>query len=153
MVSKGSMGQYRKTFRFEASIEQLWELMSDPDRLPEWNGAFDRVENVTGPLDEVGTTYTQVMRVAGIELKGDWEVTEVDPPRSRRFRGTPPGCAVCIGSETFEEVEGGTEYTVEMDYTLRGGPVGKAIDRLFGRSLFRRIVERNVRELRQILER
>ena len=146
------MGRYRKTFRVEAPVERLWELMSDPGRLPEWNGAFDRVEDATGRLDEVGTTYTQVMRVAGIELKGDWEITEVEPSRRRRFQGTPPGCAACTGSETFETVEGGTNYTIEMDYTLRGGPVGEAFDRLFGRSLFRRIVERNIQGLRRILE-
>ncbi len=146
------MGHYRKTFRIEAPIEGLWELMSDPDRLPEWNGAFDRVESATGPLDKVGTTYTQVMRVAGIELKGHWEITEVEPSRRRRFQGTPPGCAACTGSETFETVNGGTDYTVEMDYTLRGGPVGVAIDRLFGRSFVERVVERNIQGLRRILE-
>ena len=81
------MGKYRKTFRGEAPVERLWELMSDPGRLQEWNGAFDRVEDATGRLDEVGTTYTQVMRVAGIELKGDWEITEVEPLRRRRFQG------------------------------------------------------------------
>ena len=146
------MGKYHKTFRVETSVEQLWELMSDPGRLPEWNGAFDRVEDATGRLDEVGTTYTQVMRVAGIELKGNWEITEVEPSRRRRFQGTPPGCAACTGSETFETVEGGTKYTIEMDYTLRGGPAGKAFDRLFGRLLFERIVERNIQGLRRILE-
>ena len=146
------MGQYRKTFRVEAPVERLWELMSDPGRLQEWNGAFDRVEDATGRLDEVGTTYTQVMRVAGIELKGDWEITEVERPRRRRFQGTPPGCAACTGSETFEAVEGGTDYTVGMEYTLRGGPVGEGLDRLFGRSFFQRVVERNIQGLRRILE-
>ncbi len=146
------MGKYRKTFRVEAPVERLWELMSDPGRLQEWNGAFDRVEDATGRLDEVGTTYTQVMRVAGIELKGDWEITEVEPSRRRRFQGTPPGCAACTGSETFEMVGGGTDYTIEMNYTLRGGPVGEAFDRLFGRSLLQRIVERNIQGLRRILE-
>jgi uncharacterized protein YndB with AHSA1/START domain len=146
------MGHYQKTFRVEASPQRLWELMSDPDRLPEWNGAFDRIEDVTGPLDEVGTTYTQVMRVAGIELTGHWEITEVEPTRRRRFQGTPPGCAACTGSETFETVEGGTDYTVEMDYTLRGGPFGVALDRLFGRSFVERVVERNIEVLRGIVE-
>ncbi len=146
------MGQYRETFRIGAPVGRLWELMSDPDRLPEWNGAFDRVENATGRLDVVGTTYTQVIRVAGIELRGDWEITEVKPSRRRGFRGTPPGCAACTGSETFEPVNGGTDYTIDMEYTLRGGLVGVAIDRLFGQSFFKRVVERNIESLRRILE-
>ena len=146
------MRQYRNTFRIEAPVERLWELLSDPGRLPEWNVVFDRVEGATGRLDEAGTIYTQVMRVAGVELKGDWEITEVEPSRTRRFQGTPPGCTACTGSEMFEAVEGGTDYTIEMDYTLRGGPVGKAFDRLFGRSYFERVVERNIQGLRHILE-
>lgn len=144
--------QYRNTFRIEAPVERIWELLSDPSRLPEWNVVFDRVEDATGRLDEVGTTYTQVKRVAGIELKGDWEITEVEPLRRRRFQGTPAGCATCTGSEMFEAVEGETDYTVEMDYTFRGGPVGEALGRLFGRSYFERVVERNIQGLRHILE-
>lgn len=147
------MSHYRRTFRVEASAERLWELMSDPDRLSEWNRGFDRVENVTGRLNEEGTTYTQVMRVAGIELRGDWKITEVAPLQRRGFRGTPPGCVACTGTDTFEPVDGGTDLTVEMDYTLRAGPLGKLLDRLFGRAYVERVVEGNIKNLRRILER
>ncbi len=45
-----TISRYRSTFRIEASVERLCELMSDSDRLPEWNRGFDRVENATSPL-------------------------------------------------------------------------------------------------------
>ncbi len=146
------MGHYRKTFRIEAPLDQLWELMNDPERLPEWNRAFDRVDNATGRLDEVGTTYTQVMRVAGIELKGEWEITAVEAPRSREFQGKPPGMSYCTGRELFEESRGGTDYTVEMDYKLIGGPVAPLIDRIVGRSFLSRVVDGNIKALRQVIK-
>ena len=151
VVGKAAMGHYHKTFRIEAPVDRLWELMSDPNRLTEWNGAFDRVEDATGRLDAVGTTYSQVMRVAGIELRGAWEITEVEPLRHRRFQGTSPGSAVFTGLETFEPADGVTDYTVELDYTLRGGPFGVALERLFGRSFVERVVERNIEGLQRIL--
>ncbi len=146
------MGRYRKTFRIEAPLDQLWELMNDPDRLPEWNRAFDRVDNATGPLDEVGSTYTQVMRVAGIELKGEWEITAVEAHRSREFQGNSPGMSFCKGKELFKESRGGTNYTVEMDYTLIGGPVAGLLDRIIGRSFLSRVVAHNIEELRRTLK-
>ena len=85
-------------------------------------------------------------------LKGHWEITEVEPSRKRRFQGRPPGCAACTGSEAFETVESGTDYTVEMDNTLRVGPFGVALDRVFGRSFFERVVERNIEGLRGMVE-
>ncbi len=146
------MSRYRKKFFIEARVENVWQLMSDPDRLPEWNGAFDRIENASGRLDEIGTTYTQVSKLAGIDLKGDWEITAVDPMHSRQFTGKPPGFSWCNGSDSFEPKDSGTDYTIEMDYGLLGGPIGAVADRLYGRSLLERIIERNIERLRLILE-
>jgi len=146
------MGKYHKSFRIQAPVDRLWELLADPNRLPEWNGAFDRVKDATGRLDEVGSTYTQVMRVAGLELTGDWTITAVDAPHRREFAGSPPGLRRLEGVETFEEVDGATQYTLEMTYTLLGGPVAGALDRLFGRPFLSRVIERNIEALRSALE-
>jgi uncharacterized membrane protein len=147
------MGHYRRTFRIAASVERVWEVLADPGRLPDWNGAFDRVEHATGRLDEPGTTYAQVMKVAGIELTGQWEITMVDRPHRRDFVGTPPGCRRCAGSDTFQKAEdGATLYTVEMDYALIGGALGVVLDRLFSRSFFENVIQNNVTQLRRILE-
>jgi len=141
------VGRYRQTFRIEAPVGRLWELMNDSNRLAEWNRAFDRVENVTGPLDRVGTTYTQVMRVAGIELKGDWEITAVETHRRREFQGNPPGMVRCSGRETFQDAAGATDYTIEMEYALIGGPAAGLLDRLFGRSFVAQVAEGNIEAL------
>jgi hypothetical protein len=58
----------------------------------------------------------------------------------------------CTGRELFEESRGGTDYTVEMDYKLIGGPVAPFIDRIVGRSFLSRVVDGNIKALRQILE-
>lgn len=146
------MGTYRKTFLLDAHPQRVWALMADPDRLPEWNGAFDRVTEATGRLDEVGVTYSQVMKVAGVELHGDWEITGVEANQRREFSGRPPGMIRCEGVESFHEVDGLTEYTVEMNYTLVGGPAAALLDRLFGRVLVARVIENNIDGLRPLLE-
>lgn len=146
------MGHYRKTFHIGAPVEEVWELMCDPSRLTEWNTAFEGVTDASGRLDEVGVTFTQIMRVGGIQFKGRWEITGVESLRRREFQGTPPGCVSCSGRDTFEPMDGGTDLMVELDYKLRGGVFGRAADRVFARPLMERVLQGNLLNLRRILE-
>lgn len=146
------MGHYGKTCHIGAPVEEVWELMCDPNRLTEWNTAFDGVIAASGRLDEVGVTFTQVMRVGGIQFKGRWEITGVESLCRREFGGTPPGCLSCSGRDTFEPTDGGIDLTVELDCKLRGGALGRAADRVVARPLLERVLQDNVLNLRRILE-
>ncbi len=145
------MGHYQETFDLDVPVQEVWDLMMDPDRLTEWL-AIDEVRDVGGRLDEVGVSYILVVRLAGFRLKGRWEITGVDPLRLREFVGTPPGCSVVKGRDRFAAVDGRTELTVELDYQVWGGPLGKVADRMFGRALVARIVRKNVAGLKRLLE-
>jgi carbon monoxide dehydrogenase subunit G len=70
----------RKEIRVEAPIDHVWTFLLDTSQWEDWmpRGQFS---DFTGPLDQVGSTYVQTMRLMGFEMKSTSTVVEVDPPR------------------------------------------------------------------------
>ena len=108
------MTHLRIETHIEAPVEAVWEFYCDisnwPDFMP--RGTFT---DVTGPIDQVGTTYVGGMRLMGYEMKATYEIVEVEPLRllrersewqENRFRFEPDGDA--------------TDFIVESDYELPG---------------------------------
>ena len=61
--------------------EQLWELISDTDRYPEWVQGTDAVTRTDGPTAP-GSTYDEVNPVIGPwKARTHWTVVEHDAPR------------------------------------------------------------------------
>jgi hypothetical protein len=90
------------------------------------------VEDVTGPLDEEGTTWTEVRALAGIKMRERWRVVRVEPLRSLELAGTSPGGGRITIREQIELTEtGGTLKRFEADYRLPGGPFGMLLERVF----------------------
>ncbi len=124
-----------------APPERAWELLIDPERIPEYNVNIVEVSDVSGRLDRVGATYRSVSKIYGRRIEGPWEVTEVVPGRRLVLRGSAPGGAQATVANMIEPVEGGTRASVELDYELPAGFVGEIANRLF----VERAVERDVR--------
>ena len=74
------MQHTRMEVRVEVPVEQLWEFYCDTSRWHDWMPRGE-VSDVSGPVDEVGTTYVQTMKLMGIEMKQNMEVIEVEPLR------------------------------------------------------------------------
>jgi uncharacterized membrane protein len=116
-----------------APTERLFELWTDIARWPEWVERVEKIVELTGPGDVAGTKYHKIMRMPGGREDQWGEVAEVDRPRllkivehgslGDRFTGvvrlTPAGT--------------GTDVTVEADYELPWGVLGRIVDILFFR--------------------
>ena len=48
-----------------APPERVWEVLIDPERLPQYNVTIVEVRNPTGPLDQIGSSYDAVAKVYG----------------------------------------------------------------------------------------
>jgi uncharacterized protein YndB with AHSA1/START domain len=111
---------------FDASIDRVWELWSDPRKLERWWGppaypaSFDKHDLTPG--GEV--TYS--MAGEGGDARGTWRVTAVDPPTSLEFTdscflagpdGTPvadmPASRVAV---RIAERDGGTRMEIRLTY-------------------------------------
>jgi uncharacterized membrane protein len=135
------MPEVRDEFRIEASPDRVWAVAIDASRIPEWQTNVVEVRDVTGRLDQLGTRYTTVNRIAGRPLEGEWEVTKAEPNRLLELTGKAPGGGRAVNTVTFTPSEGRTDVTVELEYELPGGFLGQFANRLF----VERALQRDVR--------
>ena len=120
------MPSVRVTELVDAPLERVWEAHVDGRRIPEWFPGARSVKHITGPLDQVGTTYA--LRFNPL-IRSRVEVTEVEAPwmHTRRWDARPLGTH---GRATvlLRREEDGTRVDLEVAYALPLGPIGRAIE-------------------------
>jgi uncharacterized protein YndB with AHSA1/START domain len=101
-----TMARYTISTHVGAPPEHVFELWTDLERMGEWVGGVTGVSDVSGPVDQVGTTYV----VHFGPVKSPTEVLEAERPRlfATRF-----GSWILRGrsSATFEPDGDGTRIT------------------------------------------
>ena len=108
------MGRISASVDVDAPLELCWELNADATRLTEWNPSVVEVRDVTGRLDQLGTTYTGVLRAMGRNWDGRNEVVRVEPMQLIETLGTGVGGATARVRVTFERQGSGTRITVTI---------------------------------------
>ena len=100
------MAHYVFTIHVAAPPERVFDLWTNLERMGEWVGGVTGVTDVSGPVDQPGTTY--VVRFGPV--RSPTEV--IDAERPRRF-ATKFGNWILRGrsSATFEPDGGGTKLT------------------------------------------
>jgi uncharacterized protein YndB with AHSA1/START domain len=103
------MGHYRFTAHADAPREDVFDLWVNVDRWPEWIEGLTRVTDVSGPIDQAGTTYTAWFG----RMRSPSEMLEVERPRLAKTRF---GSKLLRGvtQATFETKGTGTEITQEF---------------------------------------
>jgi len=135
------MGHIRQSSHIDAPPEAVFALAIDATRTTEWNTAVIEVKDVSGPLDRVGASYTEVLKLGGRRLESRWEVSRVERPTLLELTGTAPGGGRSTVVNRFEPAGTGTDFRLELDYELPGGFVGGIADKLF----VERAIERDAR--------
>ena len=135
------MASIRREIEISAPPERVWEVLIDPERLPQYNVTIVEVHDPTGPLDEVCASYDAVAKVYRRRIEGRWEVTDVTPLRRIVQIGAGAAGAKATVNGTIEPSGDGTRAAVEVDYQLPAGFLGEVANKLF----VERSVERDVR--------
>lgn len=147
------MGHLSGTLRLDAPPERVWQFLADASLRPRWEIGVIAVEEVTGPLDQLGATWTEVRKLNGITMREHFRVTEVEPQRLLQFSGTSAGGGrTTIRERLVANEDGGTLKSFEADYTLPGGPLGALIDRLFLHRKLERDSHRVNQQIRAIVD-
>jgi hypothetical protein len=134
------MGYWREQALFDAPLPEVWELVGDPRRYPEW--VSDEVVEVTGlPTIEKGAEYEQVtrgpLREKGRTIFEIDELEELDDVHQIRMRCTSSGW---YSRWKLTEADGGTFADVEIGME----PVSagyRAIDVVAGKRWYRRVAK------------
>jgi uncharacterized protein YndB with AHSA1/START domain len=142
------VGVHRFSITIDAPPDAVFALWTDLDRMRDWVGGVTGVADITGPVDQAGTTYTVLFG----RMRSPTTVLEADRPRHIHTRFGNP---ILKGESdvTFEPDGDGTLLTQEF---RTRGIVSAVAARVFATGsykgsfrgeldAFRRIAEREAR--------
>jgi hypothetical protein len=119
---------------FAASPSDVWAIVSDLSRYPDWNLLHTRWVEPPPSVVETGATMVEVVTVKGMPDTITFTATDVDEPRLVRLTGQGTmGSTVVL--ELLIEPRGDSGSTVELNLSVTSsllfGPVGRLIERAF----------------------
>jgi ribosome-associated toxin RatA of RatAB toxin-antitoxin module len=128
------MLRLERSIDIDRSAEDVFALISDPARFPEFFAGITKWDLVSEDSRGLGAEFRVLMQVGSIEAGGLIRVTDWQEPRTiawRSQRGVHHH-----GRWTVKAREdGSSEVTLELAYDLSGGVVGRLVERIVGRMI------------------
>lgn len=142
------MGCWHEQTLIDAPIDEVWNLVGDPRRYPEWVG--EEVVEVTGlPTVEKGAEYQQVTRSPLGTGETTFEIDELEDLHQIRMRCTQSGW---YSRWKLTEAAGGTFADLEIG--MEPVHVGyRAMDAALGKRWYRRVAKRSLDGIKRALSR
>jgi uncharacterized membrane protein len=136
---------FETTRHIDAPTQQVWEVLFDVARWPEWTPTIERVERLDEGPFQVGSRAT--VRQPKLP-RAVWEVTEVADGRSFTWRAKGPGMETIARHEVVPD-GAGSKVTLSIEQT---GPLG-AVAALIWRRLTQRYIELEAESLDTVVTR
>jgi|BarGraNGADG00312_2_1021985.scaffolds.fasta_scaffold19778_3 coenzyme Q-binding protein COQ10 len=147
------MAHLQDSIRINAPVEKVDSFTSDPHGWANFMVGMSEPDKIIGD-GGVGTQVDFTMRVAGVPLHETLRVVEDrrDPDGGGHSRLDFEGAS--LGWQTWDAKpeDGGTLVAVEMEYTVRGGVLGKVVDRLLFEKMSKRDMHHSLENLKLFLE-
>ena len=143
------MGHISRTIHVEATPEQVFDLVTNPERLREWQVPAAEVKDITGTPGTVGLGWTTATTFAGRKMENHMSVTAVERPRSFEVKGTGSETGRCAGASS---AAGGTDVTIESEYEMPLGFIGDAANKLFVEKSFAESWDKSLAKFKALVE-
>jgi uncharacterized protein YndB with AHSA1/START domain len=123
------MALVTRSVEVEAPVEMIWQWLTDPERVLEWNTQFLRYSIIEAVPEHVGTRYVTVEKFRGTILRNDCAVTEWQQHEKFGFRGDS---AEFTKEGAYTIAPGGKTclVTLAMTLTPKGSAMKKAASKL-----------------------
>ena len=146
------MGHISRSVAIRRAPADVFALLIDVHRLPEWATTVVETRDLSHPSLQVGCTFRQAFRLLGREFDSKWRVTTFEPPHRIAYSATSTKGGSLEMTQTVRPDGDGSEVRFDIDYDLPGGLVGQMIDRAGAEQQAGREAERSLRNLRGLLE-
>jgi acyl-CoA synthetase (AMP-forming)/AMP-acid ligase II/carbon monoxide dehydrogenase subunit G len=139
-----------KSIAIDASRDEIWELISDPCRYPEFMGHVTRLERKDdGPERGLGARFSVRMRVGSADVGGLVEIVEFEEPADLAWTSVT-GIDQRLRWRLREADDGRTKVTVRLAYDAPGA-LGTLSEQV-SRPMVARNLEETLHNLRRAIE-
>ncbi len=122
------MAVVQKSAVINAPAEQVFAIVEDPRRAPELSPGVTRVDDIRQSPGRIGDSYRTIYSVVGREMPMTFTVLEYDRPRKivTKMDGQMTGTFTMLLTPRGDA----TEVNARIDYEMKGGLFGKALNAL-----------------------
>ncbi len=137
-----------------APPEEVFALMADYERYPEWVVIVEEARLVEGQQIEAGAAYEEVSKLGPKRSTSRWQVTKFEPPHKQIHVGQLPFGPVELTIETRPNGDGGTilDHTVEITAFPHFRPLGWFLERLLLVRVFERDMAASLDRFAELIE-
>jgi uncharacterized membrane protein len=129
------MVRHEHSILIKAPVEEVFAYVNDANSLPEWMIGMIEIRDPAGSGE--GLQYEWTYKMAGLQLRGQNVVVEYVPNEKATHQSI--GMVESEWTNRVKPVDGGTELSIEVEYTLPLAVLGKLAEHL--------TVRRNQREM------
>jgi uncharacterized protein YndB with AHSA1/START domain len=147
------MSQVHVTTEIAAPIEQVWDVVMDPDRLGDWVTIHRSLHSVSQrPLHE-GATMDQSLRMHGVSFRVKWNLVHLRSPCQADWEGRGPANSRARISYRLSGGDGEpTVFEYTNEFTAPGGRLGNVASRVIVGSASEREAQHSLARLKKLLE-
>ncbi|MFI1151739.1 SRPBCC family protein [Streptomyces sp. NPDC020817] len=145
------MSAIRESIDISRSPEDVFDYVTDPTHLPEWQDSAVSARPLDGAPVHVGSKVVVTRRMGKRAFPMTMQVTELDRPHTWRIRGVGGPVRGDVRG-TVESLDGGKRSRVTLDLDFEGHGIGKVIAPLVVKPYARKEMPRNEEKLKHLLE-
>ena len=120
------MSEIKKALTIDATAEELFDMVEDPQKLATYVPNVSEVVDIHRTEQRVGDTFRVIYKVLGMTFDEKFTTSEYERPKSitSAFKGGMNGTF----RWNFKPVGRQCEVSVDINYDVAGGALGKAVD-------------------------
>lgn len=131
-------------------IQEVFKYTASPHNGPAFISNLNENSNIQPEQAGVGQKFDWRFNMQGVDLRGQAEVTEYDPPHKSKIVSTGGSSSTWIYS--FQEEGDGTKVTLEVEYEVPENVMNKLANKLIIEKMNQDSAEQSLQNLKTILE-
>ncbi len=143
------MAEIHKSTTVAAPVDKVFEIVDDPAEFPKYVPNVNDVVDVRRSEGRIGDTFRVIYKVLGVTFDEKFTVSHYQRPSM--IKSTFAGGMTGTFGWTFEPAQEGSKITIDVDYELGGGPLGKAVDSLMLQRVNEKTIEDTLKNLGRVV--
>ena len=139
-----------KSVTIGAPVAQVQAFLDDASQTADWYEGMESITAHKGYPTEIGSTAVIEIKAGGMTLESTLEITQREP--EKQFQFSMDG--MIVGTNTWELRPDGDQTHIDLtiDYEMKGGGIGKIMDKLFVERINDKNAEASLTNLKSRLE-